>query len=325
MVIPRTTPATIAGLALAVVLALPASAARAATQVHYVMGTLLRVDVDGDVAPAVFAPCFAAARALDRTFSRFDPASELVRVNAAGGGPASPSFRAGLDAAMALARATGGTFDVTVGASTALWRRPRPPARGEVAAARASVGDVRIEDDRVTLGAGTRLDFDGLAKGLAVDECVAALRRHGVTRALVSFGESSLYAIGAPRGAAAWSLDVRGIDPAFAVARLALRDEAAAVSSVFGGAGRRTAGGCGHVVDPRSGRCLSDEAVSVVVAPRAADAEAWAKAVLVGGVHDDGLVAARIARDGVALTGPMRERLHVHARPRPLAGEVDLR
>src|SRR5262249_55444168 len=58
--------------------------------------------------------------------------------------------------------------------------------------------------DRVTLAAGARLDFDGIAKGFAVDACVARLRAAGVRRALVSLGESSIYAIGAPAGDSYW-------------------------------------------------------------------------------------------------------------------------
>ena len=46
------------------------------------MGTFLRVVVDDDAPPAVFAECFARARTLDRTLSRFDPASEPARVRA---------------------------------------------------------------------------------------------------------------------------------------------------------------------------------------------------------------------------------------------------
>src|SRR5262249_30749934 len=128
-----------------VLLALVARAALATTQVHAVMGTFLRVDVADDVPLATFDDCFAEARALDRAFSRFDPASELVRVNAAGGGPASERFRRTLARAMALAGETEGTFDVSVGALTALWRAPMRPGRADVAAARRTVGRVSVE------------------------------------------------------------------------------------------------------------------------------------------------------------------------------------
>jgi thiamine biosynthesis lipoprotein len=318
----------LAGLCLGLV-----SAASAATQVHYVMGTFLRVVVDGEATSATFDGCFAAARALDRTFSRYDPASELVRLNASGGGPASPIFRDVLGRAMRLGRVTDGAFDVSVGAATAIWRTTGVPGRRSLAAARRTVGRVAIEDDRVVLGSGTQLDFDGFAKGIAVDACVAALRAAGVTRALVSFGESSVYGLGAPHGAAAWQLRVRGPEPAVLVARLSLRDRAAALSAVFGGAGR-VPGVPGHVIDPRTARPLADDVVSVVVAPSAADAEAHAKAVLVRGprgVADaeaaGDVQAARLGRTGVALGAAMRESgaLRVLARARRVTGEAELR
>jgi thiamine biosynthesis lipoprotein len=194
------------------------------------------------------------------------------------------------------------------------------------------VGRLALRGDRVVLGPGTVLDFDGFAKGVAVDACVSVLRRAGVSRALVSFGESSLYALGAPPGADAWRLDVRGTDPTGVVARLALRDQAAAVSAVFGEHGPGPAG-CGHVVDPRSGRCLDEAAVSLVVGPSAADAEAHAKLVLVGGdagiaaAEAAGQRAARLTPDGVRLGEAMRAsgRLRVLARPRSVAGEVGFR
>jgi len=310
------------------------SVAGATTQVHYVMGTFLRVTVDDEVAPGIFDACFARAHALDRTFSRYDATSELVRVNAAGGGAVSDMLRVGLAQARTLGRATGGTFDVSAGAVTALWRVTAPPTAAAIAAARRSVGGVAVNGDRIVLEAGTLLDFDGFAKGVAVDACVNALRAEGVTRAFVSFGESSLYAIGAPRGARAWVIDVRGPTPDVAVARLRLRDVGAAVSAVFGGAGRGTAGQRAHIVDPRTGRPLAIDAASVVVAPRAADAEAYAKAVLVRGdrgvvavERHAGILAARILRDRVDVGRAMRAAgaLQALARPRWIGGEVVLR
>jgi len=211
---------------------------------------------------------------------------------------------------------------------TALWRAPARPAADAVAAARRTVGRVAVDGDRVMLGQGTVLDFDGFAKGVAVDACVDALRTAGVTRALVSFGESSLYGLGAPRDADAWTLDVRGPDPDVVVGRLALRDRGASVSAVFGGDGRRA-----HVVDPRTGARLRGHAVSVIVAPSATDAEAWSKAALVAGpagvriAERGGVEAARLDRRGVAMGASMRaaRSLRMFDRPRTLAGEVALR
>src|SRR5262249_22533039 len=126
--------------------------------------------------------------------------------------------------------ATGHAFDVTAGALTALWRDGTAPPAAALAATRADAG-VRLDGDRVQLPSGVRLDFDGIAKGFAADACAARLRAAGVRRALVSFGESSLVAIGAPRGADAWTLDVRGPVPGTLAGTLRLRDAAASVSA----------------------------------------------------------------------------------------------
>src|SRR5262249_18730124 len=153
-----------------------------------------------------------------------------------------------------------------------------------IAAARAAAGRgaFGVHDGRVALAPGARLDVDGIAKGYAVDVCADRLRAAGVSRALVSLGESSLYAIGAPEDAAHWRLAVRGPDPETVVGWLGLRDIAASVSATFGSAGRRR-GAVAHIIDPRSGRPLADDAVAVVLASSATDAEGWTKALLVWG------------------------------------------
>jgi len=266
------------------------------TQIHYVMGTYLRITADGDGAASGMAACFREAVRLEHVFSRFDGTSELSRLNATSGtSPASADMARLLDRASVLAEATDGAFDVAVGPLSALWRRPGTPSDAQIAAARAAArrGAVRLRDGQVTLAAGARLDFDGIAKGWAVDACVDRLHAAGVSRALVSLGESSLYALGAPDGAAHWRLAVRGPDPETQVGWLGLRDAGASVSATFGSAGKRP-GAVAHIIDPRSGRPLEDDAVAVVVASSATDAEGWTKALLVWG--PDGV--ARVRRGG---------------------------
>jgi FAD:protein FMN transferase len=284
----------------ALLVALPcATWAAPRTQVHYVMGTYLRITADGPGAAAAMIACFADARRLDDVFSRWSATSELARVNAAAPGAETMSAdMAGLLArSLALTAATDGAFDVRVGPLTVLWRRPVPPSESEVEAARAAVGSdaVRIRGVRVALAAGARLDFDGIAKGWAVDACAARLRAAGVSSALVSLGESSLFALGAPAGEARWRLAVRGPDPDTTVGWLGLRDAGASVSATYGSDGNR-AGHVAHVLDPRTGHPLRDDAVAVVVGPSATDAEAWTKALLVWG--GDGV--ARVRRAGAS-------------------------
>jgi len=271
-------------IALAAAAALAAGARPAAapfTEIHWVMGTFLRVTAEGPGARAAARACFDDARRLDRTFSRFDPASELTRVHAAAGGATDVSrdFAALLATSLRLGAATDHAFDVTAGALTARWREGAPPSRAERTAGPQGDAAVRLDGTRLRLAAGTRLDFDGIAKGWAADACAARLRAAGVRRALVSFGESSLVAIGAPRGAADWELAVRGPVPGTLAGTLRLRDAAASVSAT------RVDGGpaVGRIVDPRTGDAVRTPAVAIVTAPSATEAEAYSKALLVWG------------------------------------------
>jgi FAD:protein FMN transferase len=269
------------------------------TQVHYVMGTYLRITADGPGAAAGMTGCFRDVRRLDEVFSRWSATSELSRLNAAAPGTTtvSPDMAALLARSLALSAESDRAFDVRLGPLTAIWRRPSPPSEPEVDAALAASrpNAVRVRADRVRLGAGARLDFDGIAKGWAVDACAARLRDAGVTSALVSLGESSLFALGAPAGASRWRLAVRGPDPDTTVGWLGLRDAGASVSATYGSDGKR-AGHVAHVLDPSTGHPLEDDAVAVVVAPSATDAEAWTKALLVWGAGG----VARVRRAGAS-------------------------
>jgi len=312
-----------------VALGLLAAPVRAATetQIHWVMGTYLRVTAEGDGAGPALRECFAEARRLDHVFSRFDPTSELSRLHERRSQPASQTFADLLDRSVLLGRRTDGAFEVTVGALTALWRADTAPAPAAVAAARATVGGVTHSRERVRIAPGTRLDFDGIAKGYAVDACVARLRAAHVRRAFVSFGESSLYALGTSPTGAAWDVAVRGLDPDAAVGTLHLRDQAVSVSATRSSSGRR-----GTIVDPSSGNVIDGERVAVVVATSATDAEAYSKALLVWGprgltrLERIGDVQAVVVSEDGAELGPAMRAAATYAplsAPRPLRRAED--
>jgi thiamine biosynthesis lipoprotein len=321
----------------AIALILVASAvaqAEPVTELHYVMGTYYRITAEGpDVVP-VLRDCFQDARRLERVYSRFEADSELSRVNAAAGTPqvVSQEFAGLLRRSLELGTATDGAFDITVGPLTELWRNADPPpTAAAVAAARAHVGAalVRLDGRTLDLPPGHRLDFDGIAKGWAVDGCVTKLRAAGVRRALVSLGESSVYALGAPVGEEAWPLEVRGVEPDEAVGVLRLRDEGLSVSATFGGSGR-AGRPAGHIVDPRTGEALAEPAVAAVVAASATDAEAFSKALLLWGAAGVERVEGLGARGAVHVGSAVSQGRATRARrlfeafpaPRPLSAVV---
>src|SRR5919199_1949156 len=131
-----------------------------------------------DPSPLV-ARAFAWFRQVEERCSRFDPASEVLGLTAQAGAPVavSPLLYEAIAFAVAVARASGGAFDPTIG--HALERRgfDRNYLTGERVAApvppdaRTSYRDVRLDPARrtVTLRRPLVLDLGAVAKGLAVD------------------------------------------------------------------------------------------------------------------------------------------------------------
>jgi len=283
------------------------------------MGTVLELTLvgpDAEALPDAMARLFAEVERLEALLSDWDPASEVGRLNAsAGRGPRSvaPEVAELLGRSRALTRLTHGSFDVTVGPLVALWReaglRAELPTRAALASALRRVGGEGIfvgADGSVALPEGASVTLGGVAKGYALDRLLPLLHETRIEAALLSFGQSSTWALGAPPGASGWRLLARAPQGGFAGV-LTLRDRALSVSGSFGSFSEIEGRRLGHVLDPRSGEPLEEESEALVVASDATLAEALSKALLVLG-----------AREGIALVDglPGCEALLLDARGR---------
>jgi thiamine biosynthesis lipoprotein len=280
---------------------------------RYVMGTVLEVTLHGsDLARLARARdrVFALAEHLEGLLSSYRDTSDISRLNAAGGAPlrVEPEVLDLLRASLGFTGLSRGSFDVTVGPLVSLWtraaERDRLPGESEIAAARQRVGaaNVRIAaDGEIALAEGARLDLGGIAKGFALDRMLPVLREEGVESALLSFGQSSAWALGAPPGAPGWTLLARAPEGGFA-GLLTLRDRALSVSGSLGQWSEIEGRRYGHVVDPRTGWPLTRRRQALVVARHAALAEALSKALLILG-EGEGIevVAARPDCEGLLL------------------------
>lgn len=240
---------------------------------------------------------FARIAALDAIMSDHRDDSELRRLESSGTGwtPISPDLLEILTAAHALARATDGAFDPTVGPIVALWREARKtgemPAAAALDAARALVGWKHIEIDRrrgaVRLAkAGMRLDLGGIAKGYILQEAVQTLRGLGLGRALVESGGDIVVGSGPP-GEAGWRVTVPAASSGFRDRAGELTNAALATSGAESGAESQFVeiGGVrySHIVDPRTGLGVTTEVTARVIARDAAIADALATALSVLG------------------------------------------
>lgn len=224
----------------------------------------------------------------------FRDTSEVSRLNARAGSEAvavSDELFVLLERAAVLHAATSGAFDPTATPLLHAWgflrREGRRPEAEALGAARSLVGmeEVRHDPDLRTVRferSGMQLSFGSLGKGYALDRMAAGLRQHGVPKALLSAGGSSIVAFGA--GDDGFPVDVRSKRvEGERLFRLHLRDAAQATSGsgeqFFEVDGQRY----GHVLDPRTGWPATGVLSATVVTGSAADADALSTAFLVAG------------------------------------------
>ncbi len=270
------------------------------------MGTFF--DVDLRVAPDSVAAANAwlawtreeVAR-LEAIYSKYDPESEISVLNRALARgelqsepmPVSPELTSLILGSAEVWARTGGAFDVTVGPLIDVWQRAVArrawPSDEELREAKLRSGMERLllgEGGLRVRGAGMRLDLDGISKGAVLDHLGRDFRaRFAGAAALLSFGESSILAIGDPDGAG-WRLGVTSRDPDVGeLARVVLRDRALSVSSSVGSVSEIGGEPVSHVVDARTGSIVRGTVEAVVIAASATEADAWSTALLALGAR----------------------------------------
>jgi thiamine biosynthesis lipoprotein len=225
----------------------------------------------GRDAPLALAVAEALLRRMHAALTRFDPRSELCRLNddARPTVPASALVRR-LAAAVPYAGAlSGGLVDATVEPTFAPERMaPKGDPRPATPDPQRRWAQVSVHGDAVSRPPGVALDSGGLGKGLAADlvahrlralpsyavECMGDIRAGGAERTL--------------RIASPWGDEI--------LAELLLTDGAAATSGVT----RRG----WHLIDPSTGRPARTGIVqATALAPTALEAEVRAKAALLSG------------------------------------------
>lgn len=288
---------------------------------------------------------------VDRTLSRFDPATELCRLNAdpRSSVPASPLMLRFVEAVGWAARRSGGLVDATrlpdveragylhhlaipahpeLGAARGAAPTPTPTvlprldaALRELAAGIPALPAPEIDDawryvlaapDAVERPAGVRLDSGGIGKGLAADLAAEVLR--GAPAWLVDCG-GDLRIGGTARQPR--PVDVRDpIDGSQVIHRLHVTRGAVATSGTTRRAWETDGLRHHHLIDPRTGEPADTGVIQVTaLAPTALEAEVLAKTALLHGTdhaHD------HLPHGGVVVT----EAGHVLVVPPPRVHQI---
>jgi thiamine biosynthesis lipoprotein len=260
-------------------------------------GATCGVFVSGDDAAAAVARARRRLLGWHARFTRFDPASELSRLNAdpRAAVPVSPTLAELARVAVAAAEMTGGLVDATlVGALERAGYRadlPAPlplplalrlaPARAPAAAQPdAPWRHVSVDGDVIRRPPGTALDSGGLAKGLFADLLAAELAGH------TSFGidcAGDLRVGGTPRPVhVASPFDRPGLHT-YELADCAVATSGIGRRSWIDGRGRPAH----HILDPATGTPAYTGVVqATAIAPTAVEAEIRAKAAVLSGPDD---------------------------------------
>jgi len=251
---------------------------------------------DRETAAAAANAAFARIHRLGAVMSDYDESSELRRLCTTAGEDRAVAVSEDLWRVLVCAQEISGrcegAFDVTVGPIVRLWRQARRlhelPSAERLRAARQLVGyrNIRLDAEHRTvelLRPGMRLDLGGIAKGYAVAEALEILKKKGVPRALVEAGGD--IALGdRPPGKPGWRIGIAPPDPK-SPPRFYLGLSSTAVSTSGDMWQYVEIGGkrYSHVVDPRTGRALTDHCHVTVIHADGATADALSKAVSVLG------------------------------------------
>ena len=265
------------------------------------MGVQFRLVIytdDDNLAQRASVACRELLEKLEQASSDYRADSEIRRLCGSAPHPepvkVSPELCELFELSRRVSNRSQGAFDVTVGPIVQLWRVARKarklPADENLRAALALCGGdkVAVNPDAGTVALSNRdmrIDFGGIGKGFAADKLLSLLSGLGIQSALVD-ASGDIAVSQAPPGRDAWRVEVARLDDESQRQTLNLVNAAVATSGdafqVLELDGKRYS----HIVDPRTGQAVEGRRSVTVIAPTAAEADAFASAINVAGFSE---------------------------------------
>ena len=255
--------------------------------------TIIFYERDSARAEATAESGFNLVDSLVNIFSDYIDSSELNRLCARAGTAAATMTVSGPLLDMLLQSKTAwteslGSFDITLGPLTRLWRKARKenifPADSVVKYKRSLTGfkQVKIRADKKTvslLKRGMQLDLGGIAQGYIAGKVIDHLVQQGVTSALVDVS-GDIMAIGAPPNTKGWTvgINVPGDEHRLFPTNVLVRDMAVTTSGDLYQYMEYNGKRYSHIVDPRTGYGITSQRNVTIIARNPTQADWLTKA-----------------------------------------------
>ena len=254
--------------------------------------------------------------------SDYDSTSELFKLRYAAVGlpiKVSPILFELIYIAKEVYKDADGSFDITVGPLSRLWRSARKsqqfPTNAAINEARNRIGFKKVQIDSgaqtiTLLQTNMQLDMGAIAKGYAADKVLALLQSRGITTALVDAGGDMVVA-GMPPQKKGWTIgiNVPGQQEKVLERKLVLTNKAVATSGDAFQYMLHEGEKYSHIIDPRTGYGVTFQRNVTVVAPTATTADWLATACSILTL-DQVKILAKKYKSEVLITTLQNGRIH---------------
>ena len=189
-----------------------------------------------------------------------------------------------------LSAISNGSFDPTLGPLTRLWRISRHqrvfPEKSKLdnALSRSGVKYLKLDEAKQTgllLSSNMILDLGGVAKGYIADRMLEVLMKSGFSRSFIDAG-GDLRIGDSPLNSEGWKIEIGGKKhqklPILQLANCAVATSGDAVQSLEINGTHYS-----HIIDPKTGIGLTNQAQATVIAPTGMEADSLASTFLVTG------------------------------------------
>lgn len=234
-----------------------------------IMGTYLEI-ISNDKNAVQLA--FNEIKRIEGLLSKYDPESEIAKLNRTGQINPSPETLFVIKKAKEFYSLTDGAFDITVGPLLDLWgftkKDFRLPSEKEIKSILKLVGmDKLIIDEKKNIikfkTKGMKVDLGAIAKGYAVDCAISKIKKEGIKNCLINAG-GDIYCLG-KKFSKPWTVGIKDPRHQGLLENIRLHDAAIATSGDYEQFFIKDEQRFNHIFNPKTGKPVQTDIASVTI------------------------------------------------------------